>query len=69
MSPRVSRPARLLAVEVELRALAGEYQRWLAALPANLADGALAEELEQTGEQLEALADELAAIDLPRVGK
>jgi hypothetical protein len=69
MSPRVSRPARLQAVEVELRALAGEYQHWLSALPANLADSALAADLEQASEQLEDLADELSAIDLPRIGR
>ena len=69
MSPRASRPARLLAVEVELRALADEYLRWREALPANLAQSSLADDLEQTGEQLENLADELAGIDLPRIGK
>jgi len=65
---RPSRPARLLAVQQELRLLAGEYQTWRDALPANLQEGGLAAKLEEAVQQLEDLADEVSYFDHPLVG-
>ena len=65
---RPSRPARLLAVQQELRLLAGEYQTWRDALPDNLQEGGLAAKLEEAVQQLEDLADEVSYFDHPLVG-
>lgn len=65
---RPTRPARLLAVQQELRQLAGEYQAWRDALPANLQESGLAAKLEEAVEQLEDLADEVSYFDYPQVG-
>ncbi len=64
-----SRPARLRALELELRQLADEYQDWQDALPENMADGLLAERLTCTISTLEDLADELSWLDIPYVGR
>ena len=63
---RQSRPQRLAAIEEAVRDLAGEYQSWLENLPENLTGSALADDLQETVRQLEAIADDLAAVDPPR---
>ena len=65
---RLSRPARIADLEAAARELVDEYQRWLDALPENLADGEMGEHLSATIEQLEEIAEALAAIDPPVVG-
>ena len=68
--PRMpSRPARLLRIESDLRQLAEEYQRWRDATPENLTEGQLAQELDDAIGQLEAIADDVAAIQPPRIGR
>lgn len=52
-----------------VRILADEYQSWLSALPENLAESQTAEQLELVVEQLEAVADDLAEIEPPRIGR
>lgn len=64
----LSRPARLQDLEAATRELATEYQGWLDALPENLADGEMADRLAETVEQLEEIAEVLAAIDPPVIG-
>ena len=66
---RISRPKRLLQFEDGIRALADEYQSWLSALPENLAKSQTAEQLETAIEQLEEIADALADIEPPRIGR
>lgn len=65
---RLSRPARLRALEKELRQLAQEYQGWLDALPENLSESDMAAKLEETIEALENIADDVWAIDPPCIG-
>lgn len=65
---RLSRPARIADLEAAAMELAEEYQRWLDALPENLADGEMGAHLTETIEQLEEIAEALAAISPPRVG-
>ncbi len=67
-SGRLSRPARIADLEAATRELADEYQRWLDALPENLADGEAGDHLSAAIEQLEEIADALAAIEPPVVG-
>ena len=66
-----SRPARLQAIETELRLLVDEYQIWRDALPENLADGAMADHLDETVAALEDAADSVWAvtIDPPCIGR
>jgi len=66
---RLSRPKRLLQLEEGIRALADEYHAWLSALPDNLAASQTAEQLAIAIEQLEAVADDLAAVEPPRIGR
>lgn len=66
--PRPSRPARMQAVERELRRLAAEYQVWRDALPENLLESGLAAKLDDAVAELEDLADEVSDFDCPRVG-
>ena len=63
---RTSRPKRLEALVAAIHVLADEYRDWREALPDNLAESALAEQLDEVGDQLDQLADDLAALDLPR---
>jgi uncharacterized membrane protein YccC len=63
---RSSRPARLEAIESEVRSLLGEYEAWLEALPSSLADSDQAAKLAETIEQLAAVAESVAEIDPPR---
>ena len=66
-----SRPARLRAVEQELRNLITEYQNWRDALPENLANGEQADHLDETIAALDDAADSVWAvtIDPPLVGR
>ena len=66
---RKSRPERLEYLESEIRTLAEEYQDWLGAMPENLTEGRIAEELQEVIDQLQAIADDLAAIEPPRIGR
>lgn len=68
MTKKMSRPARIKAVEQEVRQLVTEYQAWLDALPENLAAGSIAGKLEETVEALETIADDLDMIDPPCIG-
>lgn len=61
-----SRPRRLLALLVEIRALADEYGAWLEAMPANLAHSELAERLEDTVALYEEAEEVLSRLDPPR---
>jgi hypothetical protein len=63
---KVSRPARLKKVQEELEKLMQEYSDWLVALPEALEESAMAEQLEQTIEQLQEVLDNLESIELPR---
>ena len=49
-----------------IHGLADEYRDWREALPDNLAASALAEKLDEVSDQLDQLADDMAALDLPR---
>ena len=65
--PRVkTRPARLAAVEDELRSLAEGYRDWLEAMPTNQAETQLAEDLKEISEKLDAMADEVNSLEPPR---
>jgi len=66
---RPSRPARLAAIEAALRELAVEYSTWLEAMPGNLAESPLAEQLSEMTESLDAIADEVSELDPPRIGR
>lgn len=61
-----ARPKRLAVVESELQALIKEYGAWLNAMPANLSESELAEQLHETIDQLQEALDAVAAIDPPR---
>jgi len=61
-----SRPARLVAIENEVRALLEEYQDWRARLPDSLQDSGLANKLDEAIDRLTEVAETLADIDLPR---
>lgn len=65
----LSRPARLVAIEAELRELASEYGTWLDTLPTNLAESQLAEQLSAIMEGLETIADEVGELEPPRIGR
>jgi hypothetical protein len=64
-----SRPARLAAIEAALRELATEYGDWLAALPTNLAESQLAEQLTAITEGLDTIANEVGELEPPRIGR
>lgn len=66
---RRTRPQRLLDLESATRELAEEYQDWLDAMPQSLSESNLAGELQEVIDQLQDIADELAAIEAPRIGK
>lgn len=61
-----SRPARLMALEMAVRDLQSEYERWLDRLPDSLSDGDLAQRLQETIEQFDTVADLLNDIDPPK---
>lgn len=66
-----SRPARLRAIEQELRQIATGYQNWRDALPENLANGEQADHLDETIAALDDAADSVWAvtIDPPLIGR
>lgn len=66
---RPSRTARLAAIEAALRELAVEYGTWLEALPDNLAESQLADQLSEIAERLDAIADEVGELEPPRIGR
>jgi hypothetical protein len=61
-----SRPARLAAVEDEIRCLLDEYQDWLDRLPDSLQESGQAQNLADTIESLSSAADLLAELTPPR---
>ena len=61
-----SRPARLLFVNRELRALLDEYQQWRDNLPEPFLESDLAQKLDETIEQLAEATELLEEIDLPK---
>lgn len=63
---KISRPARLQALETAVRALLREYQDWLDRLPEPLQDTTQAERLSATIDTLEQVADLLADLEPPR---
>ena len=63
-----TRPRQLEAVVNTLHGLQEGYEGWLERLPANLAESAKAEQLQETIAHLQAALDELDAIVPPRVG-
>ena len=63
---RLSRPARLSAVLLEVETLRDEYAGWLANIPDPLADTGPADLLAEAVEQLQTAVEILAGIHLPR---
>jgi hypothetical protein len=61
-----SRPRRLAALQAEAQSLQQEYEHWLEVLPEALQDTDLAALLTETIEQLGAVVDLIAEIQLPR---
>jgi hypothetical protein len=61
-----SRPARLATLLTNVQQLQREYEHWLKRLPDSLAETELAQRLEGAIDQLQAVANLLAEIDLPR---
>lgn len=61
-----ARPKRLAVVEAELQALIKEYGAWLNAMPANLEESDLAQQLQETIDQLQEALDAVASIEPPR---
>lgn len=65
-SRKLARPKRLAVVEAELQALIKEYGAWLNAMPANLEESDLAQQLQETIDQLQEALDAVASIEPPR---
>ena len=63
---KLSRPARLRAVEAAAQTLLREYQDWLDRLPESLEDTTQAELLSATIDTLEQVVDLLADLNPPR---
>jgi len=63
---KLARPKRLAVVEAELQSLLKEYEAWLDAMPDNLSESELAEQLQETIDQLQEALDTVASIDPPR---
>ena len=63
---KASRPARLVSIESELRALIDEYQGWRDRVPESLQESNLAGKLDQTIDELTEAAEMLAGVDLPK---
>jgi hypothetical protein len=61
-----SRPARLLALQVEASTLCEEYAGWLGNLPDSLSETEQAELLNEAVQQLQAVVDLIDEIQLPR---
>jgi len=65
-SRQPSRPARLAAIEKQLRELIEEYENWLESLPESLSESQSADLLAETIDQLTEAADSIAEISLPK---
>lgn len=63
---RISRPARLAAMENEAQAFIDELQSWRDSLPESFQESALASKLDEAIEKFTEVAETLADIDLPR---
>lgn len=63
---KTSRPARLVAIEKETRALIDEYQGWRDSLPDPLQESGLAVKLDEAIDKLTEVAETLADLDLPK---
>lgn len=61
-----SRPTRLTTLTNGVQLLQAEYESWLESLPDSITDGNTAERLREAIDQLQAAADILEAIELPR---
>ena len=61
-----SRPARLAQIIRDVQGLAVEYENWLTSLPETLQDTDVADRLGETVEQLNAAADLLIELELPK---
>lgn len=63
---KTSRPAKLMAIENETRALLEDYQAWWDCLPESLREGVMAAKLEEAIERLTEVTEILASVDLPK---
>lgn len=61
-----SRPARLAAIQEAVLKLFEEYEDWLASLPESLQESEQGQRVSETVDQLAAVIDLLADIELPR---
>ena len=61
-----SRPTRLATLTNGIQLLQTEYESWLESLPDSMTDSDTAERLQEAIDQLQAAADILEAIELPR---
>ena len=62
---KLTRPQRLAHAVTELSTLKHEYEAWLQALPTNLEEGALAEQLNDAIDQLQVVIDATEEVILP----
>ena len=62
---KLNRPQRLARAVAEFSALQGEYETWLDALPANLEESAVAEQLREAIDQLQVVIDAAEEVILP----
>lgn len=62
---KASRPARLGAIQNEVRTLLGEYEDWLSQMPESLAGSGQADRLSATIEMLTEAADLLSSVEPP----
>jgi hypothetical protein len=61
-----SRPAKLAAVRATVLQLFDDYEDWLASIPESLQDTTQAHRLGETVDQLAAILDLIAELELPR---
>ena len=64
-SRKTTRPQRIDRIAEELLALIDEYRHWLDSLPENLAQGEMAERLQETIGHLEAALEAVETVDPP----
>lgn len=62
---KLTRPQRLARVVAELSTLKDEYEAWFQALPSNLEESALAEQLNEAIDQLQVVIDATEEVILP----
>jgi hypothetical protein len=63
---KLTRPQRLARAVAEISTLKHEYEGWLQALPTNLEESALAEQLNEAIDQLQVVLDATEEVILPR---